>query len=126
DLDPPHEREVDQEAVIHRGSPGDVVAASLDRDLEAVLPAEADGLDDVRGGATARDERRSLVDQAVVHPPGFLVAGGAGLQQLTRKTFREPGVDGRDRHGGPRWRTPEKGVGGSRSGTAADSMLRGR
>ena len=84
-----HGREVDHQAAIDRGAPGHVVAAAADRHLEAERTRQLHGIGDIRGAETARDERRALVHEAVVHPAGLVIARVGGLEELTRKRRRE-------------------------------------
>jgi hypothetical protein len=53
---------------------GRVIGVRTDR-------ADGDRIDHVGGRLALRDERRPLVDQAVVQPAGFVVAVGVGVQQ---------------------------------------------
>src|SRR5262245_28397622 len=61
-----HWREIDHEASVDRGTPGDIVSAAPDRDLEAELTAKLQSIGDIGNTGTAGDQRGSLVDQAVM------------------------------------------------------------
>src|SRR5439155_329378 len=83
DVDALHKGEVDHQPPVGYGFAGDVVAAAADRDLESLPPAEVDRVHDIRRVETSRDDRWTLVDQAVVDSPGLVVAGIARSQDLT-------------------------------------------
>ena len=59
DLDPPHPREVDDEAVVNRAVSGRVVATAANGDLHFVLLGEAQGLGDIFAVRALRDRRRA-------------------------------------------------------------------
>ena len=79
DLHAAHLREIDHHAVVADGVPGDVVAATADRNRQVMLACERDGRDDIVCAAAADDLGGAPVDHAV--PDGAsvvvgLVAGG--------------------------------------------------
>ncbi len=78
DVDPAHQREVDDEPVVDRAVASRVVAASPDGDLELVLLADRERGRDVVAGPAARDQRRTPVDERVVRPAQVVVAGVGG------------------------------------------------
>ena len=89
DVDPFHLGEVDHQAAVRNRSTGHVVAPAPHGDLEACLTGKRDRVDDVGRAAAAGDERRPLVDQAVMNPSRVLVAVVSGLEQ-------RPGEHGRE------------------------------
>ena len=103
DVDAPHLRQVDHQPAVGHGPAGDVVAAAAHRHLQPALAAEQHGLRDVGRPPAARDDRRPLVDEAVVDPAGLVVARLAGAEQPAGEPGRElrhPLVaDRRGRHG---------------------------
>ena len=66
DADPLQGREVDHQAAVAQGLPGDVVAAAPYRQLETLGEAEAERGLDVRDTRAARDRGGPLVDHRVV------------------------------------------------------------
>ena len=58
DADAAHPREVDDEAVVDGAEARRAVAAAADRDVEALVAAEADGRDDVGDVGGTDDQRR--------------------------------------------------------------------
>ena len=83
DVDPLHRRQVDQQAAIESGVPGDVVAAAAHRDRQVKRPCQCHRVDDISDAVTARDRGRTPVDQAVVNPPQPVVCRIGGLQELS-------------------------------------------
>jgi hypothetical protein len=75
DADAGHWRQVDHHAAVDRRQPGHIVTAAADGDFELLLAGETDRIDDVGDAAAAGDQRRPLVDQAVVHLPRVLITG---------------------------------------------------
>jgi hypothetical protein len=73
---------VDHHAAVDRGQARHVVAGAPDRDPELHRVGQVHGVYDVGETAAARDERRSLVDEAVVFEPRPIVRGIGGFQQL--------------------------------------------
>jgi len=58
------------------------VSPASNRDLERLLPGTGDCCGDISRGSTARDERRSLVDEAVVKAASLVVASVVRPQDL--------------------------------------------
>ena len=73
-VDPFHPRQVDHQPAVGDRLAGDVVPAAPDRDLERLVAAEVDGVDDVRRVQATRDQARALVDEAVVDAPCVVVS----------------------------------------------------
>ena len=63
--------------------------AAADRNLEIELMGELDGRHDVGHAAAARDQRRALVDHAVVDAPRRLVAIVVRLEKQAAETGRK-------------------------------------
>jgi len=101
-VDALHQREVNQQAAVDRGASGDVMSAALDGEREAAVAAEADRVADVGGIPAARDHRRPLVDQPIVHPARVVVAGIAGVEQLAAEAEGQIG-NRCVRHSAPGW-----------------------
>jgi len=74
DRDPLHLGQVDHQAAVRHGTPGDVVAAAADRDLQSRPAGELERRDDVGRRPAADDQGGPAVDEAVVHGPGRVVA----------------------------------------------------
>ena len=89
DVDPLHQREIEQQSAVDRRASRDVVAAAAHRDLEAVLPSEPRRHRRRRRHCGSGRSERPLVDQAVVHQTRIFVSGVERLQQLTGKTRRQ-------------------------------------
>ena len=99
DVDPFHQRQVDDQAGVERAAPADVVATAANRDFEAQPPRELYGLGDVRGTAALRHEGRLLVDHAVVHATGFVEQRIGRLDQPAREGGGEVFDSGSDGSG---------------------------
>src|SRR6201996_1979669 len=80
--DPFHRRKVDHQPAVRDRQAGDVVPAAADRYLGRLLAADDDRVLNIRDRAAPGDKRGPLVDQAVVDPPGLLVARLTGADQL--------------------------------------------
>jgi hypothetical protein len=74
-----HGRQVDQQIVIERGVSSHIVATSAYGDVEVQRSRKLHRLGDIGHTVTARDRRRMLVDQAVVHPSPAVVSRVRGL-----------------------------------------------
>ena len=103
DVDALHLGEVDHQTAFCDGSAGHAVPAAAYGDLQPRLAREGDRVHDVCRAAAPRDQRGTLVDQAVVDPARLLVALVPRIDDLTgerRRKRSEPlGVDGcRCRH----------------------------
>ena len=72
--DAAHQRHVEHQRAVADREAGDVVAAALDREQEAVLARERDAGDDVGHAEAARDRRRPAVDHRVPDRARRLVA----------------------------------------------------
>ena len=83
-MDALHRGEIDHHPAVDGAVPGDVVTAAADGDLEIQRPRQLDGVRDVGGAMASRDQRRPLVDQAVVDASGLVVAH----RRLAAETFR--------------------------------------
>jgi len=69
--------------------PGDVVPAASDRELEPGVSGGIDGVNHVSEVEAPGDERRPLVDQAVVNFASRVVAGVLWRQQLAGESFAQ-------------------------------------
>ena len=87
-MDALHGREIDQQALIDSGVSRHVVAAAANGDLEVECPGELDRIDEVGNAATAGDEGRVFVDEAVVDPAEIVVVRISGSEQSSRKRLR--------------------------------------
>jgi hypothetical protein len=83
-----HGRQVDQQALIDGGVSRHVVAAATNGDLEAGRPCERDRIDEVGNAATAGDQGRVSVDEAVVDPADVIVVRVRGSEQSPRERMR--------------------------------------
>jgi hypothetical protein len=72
-LDAVHPAEVDDDATVHGGQPGDVVPAAAYGERQAALTGHRHDLDHITGTPAAHDRRRSLVDHPVPDGPRRLV-----------------------------------------------------
>ena len=82
DVDSLHRREVDHHSAIDGRASCHVVTAATNRDFEAQLAREVDGIDHVGHATTSGDQRRALVHQPVVDLSRFLVACVRRPQEL--------------------------------------------
>src|SRR5829696_6183011 len=73
--------QVEGEAALGDGRPGDVVAATLDPEEQALVAGEVDGGSDVGGRGRLEDERRGGRGQAVPDPHGLVPAWVTSPQQ---------------------------------------------
>ena len=89
DADALHAREVDHQAVVAGAEAGAVVAAAAHGEGQAVLAGEVDGADHIGHIDAAGNQRRALVDHAVVDLARLLVVGVARLDQLAAHTCAE-------------------------------------
>ena len=89
DVNALHRRQVDHHPAIDGRASRHVVAAAANRDLEAELARELDGIDDVGHAAASGDQCRALVHQSVVDLSRFLVAGVRRLQELSPEGVRQ-------------------------------------
>jgi hypothetical protein len=89
DADGAHAGEIDDDPSVAGAVAGDVVAASADRDLEALAAREANRLDDVRHAFDASDDRRMAVDGAVPDPASGVVFRIARRDDLARQRRAE-------------------------------------
>jgi hypothetical protein len=85
DVNPFHRRQVDHQSTVDGGAPCRVMAAATNRDFEAQLAREVDGIDYVGDATTSRDQRQALVHQTVVDPSRFIVACVRRPQELPRE-----------------------------------------
>jgi len=77
-----HRRQVDHQSSIDGRSPRHIVTATANRDFEAELAREVDGIDHVGDATAFGDQCRALVHQAVMHPSRFIVACVRRPQEL--------------------------------------------
>nr|WP_254453717.1 hypothetical protein [Siccirubricoccus sp. G192] len=85
DMDALHQGQVEHQAALGRRAPRDIVAAAADGDLQPLVARQLHRIDDVGQAAAAGDECRALVDEAVMHLPGVLVARIARPQDLSHE-----------------------------------------
>ena len=85
DVNSLHRREVDHQSAVDRSTAADVVAATADRNLEVRCAREIYCIGHVGRAVAPRDERGSLVNQAVVHAPGVVISRIGRLQQMARE-----------------------------------------
>jgi hypothetical protein len=100
-----HAREVAHDAPVAHGRAGDVVPAAAHGQHEALVAREADRRDDVEDVRASRHERGPAIDHPVPHPPGSLVIGIPGADELAAKLAGEASDGGVGRAGarGGRW-----------------------
>jgi hypothetical protein len=67
----------------------DIMAAAANRNVEIELMGQLDGRHDIGHTATARNQRRALVDQAVIDSPCRLVAVIMRLEEQSAEIGRE-------------------------------------
>jgi len=89
DMDALHRGKVDHHAAIDRCAPRHIVTAAANGGLETEPLRNADSVGDVGHAATPGDQRRTLVDQAIVNPSGFFIGRVAWPEQLSRKCRAE-------------------------------------
>ena len=77
-----HRRQVDHQSAIDGRASRHVVTAATNRDFEAQLAREVDGIDYVGDATASGDQRRALVHQTVVDLSRFLVARVRRPQEL--------------------------------------------
>jgi hypothetical protein len=82
--------------------PDRAVTTAADGDLEVALAAEADGGDDVVDVRGSNDEGRPTIEHGVPDPPGIVVAGGIGRDDLAREGAAKLVELGVGWHGGTR------------------------
>jgi hypothetical protein len=78
--DRPHEGQVDHEAPVDRGPACGIVPPAAHGNLETERAPEMNGVCNIGHAAALRDERRPLVNEAVVKPPGIVVRRIAGSE----------------------------------------------
>jgi hypothetical protein len=91
DLDLPHPREVDHEAVVDGTMSGRVVAAAADGDLQTVMLGEVQGRRHVAGIRAPRDRRRPAVHQQVEAETRPRILGVGWLQHVAGERIAELG-----------------------------------
>ena len=84
----PHPGQVDNNAVIAQGSPGNVVAATSDRHEKVVGAREHDRVHDIRRSSAADDQTRTLVDAGVPDAPRTIILRIFRTNDLPRNTAR--------------------------------------
>ena len=84
-----HLREVDDDAAVVDGVPGDVVPAGLDREREALLTGEVHRVDDICCAAALHDQRRSPIDQRIPDRARVVVSGAVLREQRSADPCRE-------------------------------------
>jgi hypothetical protein len=89
DVDPLHLREIQHQSAVADAPSGYVVAAPAHRDLELVLTREAHAMRHIIGIGTSDDQPRSLINQSVPDPAGFVVPAIARTQKLTPQVLIE-------------------------------------
>ena len=89
DVNPFHRRQVDHQSAVDGRAPCHVVTATTNRDFEAQLAREVDGIDHVGDATASGDQRRALVHQTVVDPSRFIVACVRRPQELPGETCRK-------------------------------------
>ena len=95
DPDGLHRRQIDEQAAVAHGVPGDVVAAAPNRQHEIVLAREPDRPDDVGSTQTADGECRSAVDHRVPNRARLVVSRLPGQDGLAAQIRSERIDDGR-------------------------------
>ena len=80
DPDAAHQRHVEHQPAVADGQSGDVVAAALDRQRQAVLARGVDARDDVGDAETPDDQRRTPIDHRVPDRARLVELRLAGLQ----------------------------------------------
>ena len=105
-----HRRQVDHQAAVAHGLPGDAVAAAAHRDRQVALARESQRRRDVVGARAAGDQRRAAVDRAVPDPPRLVVAGVVRGRISSPPTRRQR----RSRRDGKSTKWTSRGAGGGR------------
>lgn len=82
DANAAHRGQVDHQAAIADGAPGDVVPPAAHRDRQVMVAREIDRCDDVGSAGAAGDHAGMPVDHAVPDAAGRVVVRVAGAQQL--------------------------------------------
>ena len=83
DTDPLHRRQVNDQAAIVGPVTGGAMAPAAHRHQQALRAREADCLPHISNPTAARHQRGTPVDVAVPDPPGGVVTGIGGADQLT-------------------------------------------
>jgi hypothetical protein len=86
-------RQVEHDAAVTHGVPGDAVPAAADRQDEVVLAGEGDAVGHVPVVGTLDDGRGPPVDHSVEDGAHGVVVGVAGLDETASQVSRE-GVEG--------------------------------
>lgn len=84
-----HQRQVDHESVVADGASGDIVPTAPDCNPELVLPRETDGVLDICCPHTSGDQRRPLVDRAVMNLSSFVVSSVTRKDKATGEPRRQ-------------------------------------
>ena len=85
DADLVHPPKVDDQAAVGCRVPDGAVTTAADGDLEVALAAESDGGDDVVDVRRSDDQGRPAIEHRVPDPPGIVVIGGIGRDDLARE-----------------------------------------
>jgi hypothetical protein len=81
--------EIYQYPIVDHAASGDAVPAAADGQRQAILAREVYGVDHVGRAGRAHDNRRPLIDHAVVDLASFVIAGVLRAYQLAPEAHRE-------------------------------------
>jgi len=75
DGNPVHRREVDDNAIIAQGSPGNIVTAAFDRDEKIIGARKLHGANDIGRVRTLGDQARMLINARIPNTSSRIVGG---------------------------------------------------
>ncbi len=84
-----HHRQVDHQTVVAAAESGAIVTTAPDSDEQTLVASEVHGSDNIRDVHAACDQKRPLVDHAIVQLAGLLVALVTTLDQITAQVRLE-------------------------------------
>jgi hypothetical protein len=85
DMDPFHGGQINDEAAIDRRAARDIMAPAAHGDFERQPPRESDSVHDIGYSPALRDQRRPLVDEAVMDAPGLVIRDVSRPEKTPRK-----------------------------------------
>jgi hypothetical protein len=82
-----HRGEIDHQSPLDCRTTGHIVPAPPHGDFKAAPACERQCINDVGGAGAAGDQRRALVDEAIMNAPCIIIAGCGRMQQLAGEAF---------------------------------------
>jgi hypothetical protein len=80
-----HQRQIDHQPIVYGRASGDVVTAAAHGDFEPARASEAHRICNVRHSQAPGDQRRPLIDKAVVNFSHIVIRRGTGLDKLAEE-----------------------------------------